>query len=262
MGDGILIYSVAFTALLVLLHLAAPWLRRVSLMARPGFASFSGGFAAAFVFLHMLPSLIESKDSIGAVLHSHFAESRLVDTGVFLLALLGFTIFFGLRRWCRQESKKDREKVHRSFLVSIGSFSVYNAVITFTLAERIALDVFTAAIFTLAIGLHMVIIDAEHEAHDATNFNRWGRYVLSASLVFGWGIGVGMGEHSVFAAAVLSSVLAGALLLNVFHYELSEVSDARFGSFLCGIGCGASILLLVLVFESQINASEGLGAIL
>jgi hypothetical protein len=210
----------------------------------------------------MLPGLIESKDSIGAVLHSHFAESRLVDTGVFLLALLGFTIFFGLRRWCRQESKKDREKVHRSFLVSIGSFSVYNAVITFTLAERIALDVFTAAIFTLAIGLHMVIIDAEHEAHDATNFNRWGRYVLSASLVFGWGIGVGMGEHSVFAAAVLSSVLAGALLLNVFHYELSEVSDARFGSFLCGIGCGASILLLVLVFESQINASEGLGAIL
>ena len=81
-------------------------------------------------------------------------------------------------------------------------------------------------------------------------------------MVIGWGIGAAMGEHSVFAAAVLSSVLAGALLLNVFHYELSEVSDARFGSFLFGIGCGASILLLVLVFESQINFSKGLGIIL
>nr|HIA89312.1 hypothetical protein [Gammaproteobacteria bacterium] len=86
LGNGILIYSIGFTAILVLLHLAAPRFRRVPFLARTGFASFSGGFAVAFVFLHMLPGLIESKDSIGAALHSHFSESHFVDTGVFLLA--------------------------------------------------------------------------------------------------------------------------------------------------------------------------------
>ena len=253
LGNGILIYSIVFTIILVLLHLAAPWFRRVPLLARAGFASFSGGFAVAFVFLHMLPSLIESKDSIGAALHSHFSESHFVDTGVFLLALLGFTIFFGLKRWCRQERRKSREKIHRSFLVSIGSFGIYNVVITFTMPERIALDVLTAAIFTLAVGLHMMIIDAEHEAHEATLFNRWGRYALGSALVLGWGLGVVIGEHSVVAAAFLSSFLAGALLLNVFHYELSEVSDSKFGTFLFGIGCGTIILLLVFFLESGVK---------
>jgi len=96
-------------------------------------------------------------------------------------------------------------------------------------------------------------IDAEHEAHEATLFNRWGRYALVGALVLGWGLGAAIGEHSVVAAAFLSSFLAGALLLNVFHYELSEVSDSKFGAFLSGIGCGTVILLLVFFLESGVK---------
>ena len=50
-------------------------------------------------------------------------------------------------------------------------------------------------------------------------------------------------------------MLAGALLLNVFHYELSEVSDARFGSFLLGIGVGTLILLVIFFLEASIHIS-------
>ncbi len=246
--------SILLTGVLVLLHLSAPWFRRLSFMNRAGFSSFSGGFAVAFVFLHMLPGLVESKDSVGAVLHSHFAESNIVDTGVFLLALLGFTIFYGLKRWCRKEQGKGEENIRRSFLISIGSFSIYNAVITFTMPERISVDLVTALVFTLAIGLHFVIIDAEHEAHEARLFNRWGRYVLAGALVVGWGLGATIGEHSEVMAAFLSSLLAGSILMNVFHYELSEVSDSRFGAFLTGTVSGTALLLIVFFLETHSHA--------
>ena len=100
-----------------------------------------------------------------------------------------------------------------------------------------------------------MIVDAEHEAHNGIQFNRWGRYVLSSALVVGWGLRLITGEHSAVTAALLSSMLAGALLLNVFHYELSEVSDARFGSFLLGIGVGTLILLVIFFLEASIHIS-------
>ena len=252
MGGGLLLPSLLLTAVLVALHLLAPRFRRVQFMAQAGFTSFSGGFAVAFVFLHMLPGLVESKNSVGAVLHAHFAESHLVDAGVFLLALLGFTVFYGLKRWCRAEQGKSTENARRSFVISIGSFSIYNAVITFTMPERLSVDLVTALVFTLAIGLHFAIIDAEHEAHESALFNHWGRYVLAGSLLVGWGLGVTVGEHSAVAAAFLSSLLAGSVLLNVFHYELSEVSDSRFGAFLAGIVSGTALLLIVFLLEHSV----------
>jgi len=252
--DGeVLVFSFLSTAVLVALHLAAPYIRRSPWLARKGFTSFSGGFAVAYVFLHMLPGLVESKDAIGEILHSHFVGSHFVEISVFLLAFLGFMFFFGLKRWCRQESDKSQKEIHRSFVISIASFSVYNVIITYTMPERIMIDVMVAGIFTLAVALHMMMIDAEHEAHEATHFNKWGRYVLSGALLFGWVLGVTLGEHNLVTAAFLSSFLGGALLLNVFHYELSEVRDSSFGAFLFGAVCGAGILLLVFYIESGIE---------
>ena len=248
-SDNLLLPSILLTGMLVLLHLSAPWFRRLPFLGQAGFTSFSGGFAVAFVFLHMLPGLVESKDSVGAVLHTHFADSSLVDSGVFLLALTGFVIFYGLKRWCREEQGKGEKNIRRSFFISIGSFSIMNAVITFTMPERISVDMITAIVFTLAIGLHFAIIDIEHEAHDSKLFNRWGRYMLAGALVIGWGLGLIIGEHGVVAAAFLSSFLAGLVLMNVFHYELSEVSDSRFGAFLIGISSGTALLLIVFLLE-------------
>ena len=96
-GDNIT-YSFLFTAILVLLHLAAPYIRRTPWLARKGFTSFSGGFAVAYVFLHMLPGLVESKDAIGEILHFYFVGVHFVEISVFLLAFLGFIFFFGLKR--------------------------------------------------------------------------------------------------------------------------------------------------------------------
>lgn len=93
LGYDTLFLSAVCAVILVSAHLATPKLRHLPLISHSGFTSFSGGFAAAFVFLHMLPGLIESKDALGAVLHAHFVGSHLVDTGVFLLALAGFIVF-------------------------------------------------------------------------------------------------------------------------------------------------------------------------
>ena len=93
MDYEILMVSAVFAALLMLVHLAAPRLRNLSLIAHSGFTSFSGGFASAFVFLHMLPGLVESKEAIGAVLALRFSDSHFVDTSVLSSCLGGIHYF-------------------------------------------------------------------------------------------------------------------------------------------------------------------------
>ena len=70
----------------------------------------------------------------------------------------------------------------------------------------------------------------------------------------GWGLGATIGEHSEVMAAFLSSLLAGSVLMNVFHYELSEVSDSRFGAFLTGTVSGTALLLIVFFLETHSHA--------
>ena len=123
-GD-VITYSFLFTAILVLLHLAAPYIRRTPWLARKGFTSFSGGFAVAYVFLHMLPGLVESKDAIGEILHSYFVGVHFVEISVFLLAFLGF-IFFSVSK---DGVAKNLIRVKKKSIVPL-SFRLHHSVST------------------------------------------------------------------------------------------------------------------------------------
>jgi len=60
--------SLSLTLVLAAFHWLAPRLCRLPGIPERVITSFSGGFAVSFVFLHMLPGLLESKDAIGEFL--------------------------------------------------------------------------------------------------------------------------------------------------------------------------------------------------
>jgi hypothetical protein len=90
--------AVVLAVLLAGLHLAAPRIRCLPLVPERATASFAGGLAVVYVFLHLLPNFVEGNEAIGQVLDDVVEPTPLLDLGIFLVALAGFAVFYGLQR--------------------------------------------------------------------------------------------------------------------------------------------------------------------
>ena len=74
------------------------------------------------------------------------------------------------------------------FYVHLLSFCVYNALITYTMELRLRTGLTFAELFTVAMGLHFVLIDRALREHYAARFARFGRPALVSALLLGWGL--------------------------------------------------------------------------
>ncbi|WP_219412531.1 hypothetical protein [Pseudonocardia nigra] len=91
--------------------------------------SFAGGLAVAYVFLHLLPEIAEGNEAIGEALSDVLRPTPLLDLGIFLVALAGFTAFYGLERLAQRGSAAG-EPTAGVYWLHLGSFMIYNALIT------------------------------------------------------------------------------------------------------------------------------------
>lgn len=99
LSAGQSVFGALLVALLLAgLHLAAPRIRRLPLVPESATGSFAGGLAVAYVFLHLLPEIAEGNEAVGEALSETLRPTPLVDLGIFLVALAGFTAFYGLER--------------------------------------------------------------------------------------------------------------------------------------------------------------------
>ncbi len=55
--------ALGLVGVLAALHLASPHLRRLPFVPEPALASFAGGLAVAYVFVHLLPELAEHQEA-------------------------------------------------------------------------------------------------------------------------------------------------------------------------------------------------------
>lgn len=73
------------------------------------------------------------------------------------------------------------------FWLHVGSFVVYNALITYSLPLTFRTGAGFAVLFTVAIGLHFVVTDRGLEEHYAERCDRWTPWpVLAGALLLGW----------------------------------------------------------------------------
>jgi hypothetical protein len=236
--------ALGLTVGLVALHLAAPRIRRLPGIPESATGSFASGLAVAYVFLHLLPELADGNESIGEALRNVMRPTPLTDLGVFVVALVGFALFYGLSRLADARARDERTG-GAVFVLHLASFAVYNALITYTMPLRVRTGLLFAVLFAVAMALHFVLTDRALEEHYGARFGIGARLVLAGALLVGWAVAAVAAPTSTVLVAVLTAALAGSILWNVFRDEVPASGRASYPWFLTGLVVYAGLLALV-----------------
>jgi hypothetical protein len=268
-----LILSLVSTVVLAALHLLAPRIRKLPLVPERVTASFAGGVAVAYVFLHLIPELGRGSLELRELFGETAQPSALVELGIFVVALVGLVIFYGLERLARRSRVERAGRMEggrptrgagsqRVFYVHLGAFALYNAVITYTLPLNYRTGVAFAVLFTVAMGLHFVLSDRGLEENYGELFDRWPpRLLLAAALAGGWLLAWLFAPTSSITVSLLIAFLAGGVLMNVFKEEIPSGRGGSFGWFMVGTTVYAVLLLGVTVLEQTGGGEQSASAL-
>ncbi len=237
-----LLLTASLVAVMALAHLFSNKLLFLQGIPRSPWLSMAGGISVAYVFLHILPELSASQ---GAIEELGEPVVGYLEKHVYLVALLGLGLFYGLERVAKE--KRDRSVrggagIAYTFWLHMASFSVYNALIGYLLLHRVEQDLQSLLFFGFAMTVHFVVNDYGLREDHEENYDRIGRWILVAAIFLGWGIGLVV-EVPEAAIAVLFSFLAGGVIMNVLKEELPEERKSRFWAFALGAAAYAVLLL-------------------
>lgn len=241
--DTHLLIALAATIFLVIFHYLSPWFASHLPGDGRAYVSFAGGVAVAYVFLHMLPNLVEYNKPIGKLLINNQWLTPFTELTIYIVALGGFLIYYGLDLLAEGHRKVGRESIF-AYDLHLTMFCLYNFLITYTMSLRAMTSLTATALFTIAMALHFVLTDRKFSRLYQERFNRMGRYLLICALFMGWICTVVFDPVNVLVAAFMVAFLAGSVLLNVFREELPGAGLASFGWFVLGSALIAAILLL------------------
>jgi hypothetical protein len=93
MNPTILFLSGIFAIALALVHIFAGKLRFLEATPRSIWLSFASGVSVAYVFVHILPELSKAQQTVTKAVGEALA---FLEHHVYLLALLGLAVFYGL----------------------------------------------------------------------------------------------------------------------------------------------------------------------
>lgn len=247
--------ALALAVTLAALHLAAPRIRALPFVPERYMGSFAGGLAVAYVFLHLLPELAAGNEAVGEALSDVVEPSPLLELAIFLVALAGFTVFYGLERLADRHGESANGTGSASvYWLHLSSFMGYNALITYTMILRVRTGLLFAILFTIAMGLHFLLTDRGLAEHYPRRFRSTGRILLAASLLVGWTLAAVAAPVSTIAVALLTALLGGSVLLNVFKEEIPSSRTSSFGWFTAGLVLYSALLAAITAMEAWTTA--------
>ena len=244
---GSILAAFWITVALMLCHYLSPIITRIQWVNSRKITSFSGGVAVAYVFLHMLPSLVEGNQTIGKLLARTQTLSPLLDLGIFVIALFGFNIYFGLEILASRTKETDKFGKLQVYYLHLFMYGVYNFLITYTMPLRVQSGIFYAIIFTFAMGLHFIFMDRSFNRNFYAHFSVSGRLFLTFTLFFGWFITFITNPINTVVVSFMIAFLAGSILYTVFREELPASQSSSFISFTCG-----TLLITVILIALDI----------
>lgn len=211
---------------------------------RSRWLSAAGGVSVAYVLVHLLPELSEHQRNLTSQGVGHVLSA---ERHVYIFALAGLIVFYGLERLARSHARRSREADRRGdvspvFLLHIGSFGIYNLLIGYLLVHREDPSLRGLAFYAIAMILHFIVND-RGLSETYKNGYRMSRWWLAAAPVAGWLLGA-MTEVPILVISTLFAFLAGGVILNVLKEELPEERESRFSAFLVGAAVYAALLLV------------------
>lgn len=238
--------SLVAVLLLALVHITAGRLRFLDIIPRSRWLSLGSGISVAYVFLHVLPELAEGQRHFSPAEPGPLAR---LEREVWLLAMLGLGVFYGLERLVQQARAASRRAGRedstgaRVFWLHLVSFGAYNAIIGSVLQQRESGSLRSLALFTVAMAAHFVVNDYGLRLHHKSRYQRVGRWLLAGALVAGWLVDR-VATLPPAALAALFAFIAGGVVLNVLKEELPSEREAAFWAFALGAVAYAVLLLL------------------
>jgi hypothetical protein len=235
--------SAAAVALLALIHLFGERLGFLRRVPRSGWLSAASGAAVAFVFVYLLPEL-----SAGQELMEQVASVEWLEHHAYLIALAGFTIFYGLERLAsktvrRDASMSEGDQIRRHvFWVHVVWFGFYNLMVGYLLVLHGRAEDAIVLPFGVGVALHFVVNDHALREDHRELYEGPGRRLLAVAA--GWLLGWLLPTPPGWRAATYA-LLTGGIILTVLKEELPEYRESRFWAFATGVVAYTGLLLLI-----------------
>jgi len=229
---------------LIAVHLLSGKLHPIQRIPRRRWLSFAGGISIAYVFVHIFPELAEAQHG----LRQGIELLPWLEHHAYLVALSGLMFYYGLECMLKQSHRQGHDPdlstvSNRVFWVHIGSFTIYNALVGYLLAQRQQQSLRAMLAYTVAMVLHFCVNDYALRQHHKHSYHDRGRWVLAAAILLGWLAGITT-SLSAAMTSTLFAFLAGAITLNVLKEELPSERQNRFWAFTFGAVFYTAILLL------------------
>ena len=207
--------------------------------------SFSGGVSIGYVFLEVFPELSKAQLELE---HSMLPFVAYLESHVYVLALLGLLVFYGLdilaltsRRQRSEEVQVDRPSP-TVFWIHIAGFACLNLIFGYLVQDIEGHSWWECLLFFTAVALHFFIIDRHLRHHHKNTYDKIGRWILTAAILIGALIGRSLHLEEA-AVAIIWSFLAGSIILNILGHELPDEHKSCFWSFVGGTVLYAGLIL-------------------
>ncbi|ERN43208.1 bacitracin resistance protein bacA [Rubidibacter lacunae KORDI 51-2] len=241
-GPGLLL-----AASLASIHAFSPKLNISAVVPEHRWVSFAGGVSVGYVFLEIFPELSHVQAELE---HSAIPFIAYLENHVYILALLGLLVFYGLdilalasRGLNRARNDADRAS-SLVFWIHIAVFICMNAIFGYLLQDLSEHNLFQCILFFVAVALHFFVIDFNLREHHKSSYDRRGRWFLTAAIMMG-AIAAQIANLNEAAVSIVWAFLAGSLILNILKRELPDEQKSCFWSFTGGAALYAVLLLLV-----------------
>lgn len=210
------------------------------------FISFSAGVGVAYVFVHLWPQVAHTQEI--AEREISWLEGHAMHYALYLVALSGLVTVYILDRLIARAYEKEElttPNVTESalFWAHMGFFSLYNMMIGYLLTYQNQINT-SLLIFFIAFALHFITNDWGLRHHHESVYDKYGRYILSISILIGYIIGQWTDFPEYFIGSV-EAFVAGAMTLNVVKHELPSEREGNLEGFLTGV-ISASFLFVLL----------------
>lgn len=240
--------SAAVALLFALTHAFGARLAFLDRAPRSIWLSLAGGVSVAYVFVHLLPELAEHQEAVGRAAEEGGLLGA-VESQVWLIALAGLAVFYGLERLARRGARCEREAGRPErpprgiFWIHLASFAAYNLIVGYLLLHREGGGT-ELLFYAVAMALHFLVNDHGLREQHGQAYRREGRWLLAAAPVAGWALAL-VAAVPDLAISALFALIAGGVVLNVLKEELPEDRDSRFWAFAAGAAAYSALLIAV-----------------
>lgn len=227
---------------LAVCHLVGNFLVVLGHSPRSRWISFAAGVTVAYVLLHLLPQLQRYHFALQEMNHDVLS---LTEHVVYLLALVGFVLFYGLEKMARGAEPPEKQEAHSKapvFWLHMSAYGVYNVVIGYLLVREETPRML--ALFSIGIAVHFVVNDQGFRQHHGRQFRRLWRWILAGAILVGWCVAAATPPQALISGGLVA-LLAGGILLNTFKEELPGERESRYWSFALGSIGYAAILIAI-----------------